>query len=81
MFKVNNTDKGVKAFLTGFKTEDLSAKIDACKDGECSCDCDPELMQRIDNIEVSSEDNGTSIVITGDVDAKELEPLMRECLL
>ena len=81
MFKVTNTDKGVKAFITGFKTEELSAKIEACKSGACSCDCDPQMMQKIDNIEVSSENGGTSIVVTGDVDAKELEPLMKECLL
>ncbi|MFA6191856.1 MAG: hypothetical protein WC665_05840 [Sulfurimonas sp.] len=81
MFKVTNTEKGVKAFITGFKTEELSAKIEECKNGSCSCDCDPQIMQKIENIEVSSENDGTSITVTGDVDAKELEPLMRECLL
>ena len=81
MFKVTNTNKGVKAFITGFKTEELSAKIEACKNGACSCDCDPQMMQKIDNIEVSSENGGTSITVTGNVNAKELEPLMKECLL
>ena len=81
MFKVSNTDKGVKAFLTGFKTEDLSAKIQECQDGECSCDCDPKMMQKIQNIKVESEKDGTSITITGNVKAEELEPMMKECLL
>lgn len=81
MFKVTNTDKGVKAFLTGFKTNELSAKIQECQDGDCSCDCDPQMMQKIQNIEVKSENGGASITITGDVDAKELEPMMKECLL
>ncbi|OIP55212.1 MAG: hypothetical protein AUK54_04515 [Helicobacteraceae bacterium CG2_30_36_10] len=81
MFKMNNTDTGVKAFITGFKTQELSAKIQECKDGECSCNCDPQIMQKITNIEVTSENEGTNIVITGDVDSKELEPLMRGCLL
>jgi hypothetical protein len=81
MLKVLSTDKGVKAFVTGFKTEELSAKIEACKDGSCSCDCDPQMMQRIENIEVASEENGASITITGDVNAEELEPMMKKCLL
>lgn len=81
MFKVSNTNEGVKAFLTGFKTEELSAKIQECQDGSCSCDCDPQIMQKINNIEVKNENDGTSITISGDVDAKELEPLMKECLL
>lgn len=81
MFKINNTNNGVKAFLGGFKAEDLSAKIEACKDGVCSCSCDPQMMQKITNIVVMSEENGASITIDGDVNAQELEPMMRECLL
>lgn len=81
MFKINNTDTGVKAFITGFKTEELSAKIAECQDGHCSCSCDPQIMQKIKNIEVTSENEGTNIIITGDVDSKELEPLMKGCLL
>ena len=81
MFKISNTDKGVKAFITGFKTEELSAKIQECQDGSCSCDCSPQTMEKIQNIEVTSENDGTSIVITGNVKAEELEPMMKECLI
>jgi len=81
MLKVTTTKDGVKAFVTGFKTQDLSVKIEECQDGNCSCNCDPQVMKKIDNIKVSAKDDGTSIVITGDIDAKELEPLMKECLL
>lgn len=81
MFTVKNTENGVKATLSGFKTEDIASKIDACKNGECVCDCDPELMQKIENIEVSGTKDGTSIVITGDVDSQTLEPMMKECLI
>lgn len=81
MFKVNNTDNGVKAFIGGFKAEDLSAKVQECQDGECSCDCDPQMMQKIQNIEISNEKDGASITITGNVNAEELEPMMKECLL
>ncbi|QOP41375.1 hypothetical protein [Sulfurimonas marina] len=81
MFKVNNTQNGVKAFLGGFKAEDVNVKVQECKDGNCSCNCDPQMMEKIENIEVSSEENGASITITGDVKAEELEPMMKECLL
>ncbi len=81
MFNVNNTQNGVKAFLGGFKAEEVNAKVQECKDGNCSCNCDPQMMEKIENIEVSSEENGTSIIITGDVKAEELEPMMKECLL
>ncbi len=81
MFKVQNTTSGVKATLTGFNTKELSEKIDECKNGECSCSCDPEMMKKIQNIEVKGEDDKTSITITGDVNKEELEPMMKECLL
>lgn len=81
MFKVNNTKSGVKAFLGGFKAEDIAAKVQECLDGQCSCACDPQMMEKIENIEVSAEENGASITITGDVRAEELEPMMKGCLL
>lgn len=82
MFKVDNTQNGVKAFLNGFSTQDVSSKIQACQEGSCSCECSPEMMQKIENIEVKSEKDGsTSITITGDVKAEELAPMMKECLL
>lgn len=38
-------------------------------------------MKKIENTEVSAEDNGVSITITGNVKAKELEPMMKGCLV
>lgn len=81
MFKIQNTKSGVKAFLGGFKAEAISKKVQECKDGNCSCDCDPSMMEKITNIEVASAKNGASITITGDVKAEELEPMMKGCLL
>lgn len=78
---VNNTEKGVKAVLTGFNTEAISAKIKECQDGQCSCSCSPEIMKKIKDIEVSGVNETTSINITGDVKAEELAPMMKECLL
>lgn len=81
MFQINNTQRGVKATLQGFRAEDLQEKIDACTEGSCSCSCDPQIMQKITNIEVKNENNGASITITGDVKAETLAPMMQECLL
>jgi len=81
MFKVTNTNTGVNAVLTGFDTKELSEKIAECQSGECACSCSPEIMSKIENIEVSGENSQTTISITGDVKAEELEPMMKECLL
>jgi len=81
MISVKNTNNGVKAFLGGFKAEDIRAKVQECQEGSCSCACDPKMMEKIENIEVSGDENGTSITIRGDVNAEELEPMMRGCLL
>lgn len=81
MFKVKNTLNGIQANLTGFKTKEISDKIEACKNGVCECSCDPEIMKKIENIEVSKTEDGTSITITGNVDAETLTPMMQECLM
>ncbi len=81
MLKVKNTKNGVSAFLSGFKTEDIAAKIEACKNGKCECSCDSEIMGKIQNIELLESENGANIVITGDISADKLTPLMKECFL
>ncbi|MDO9306089.1 MAG: hypothetical protein Q7T77_12255 [Sulfuricurvum sp.] len=79
--EISNQKNGVKAFLSGFSTEELSAKIEACKTGECSCNCDPEIMQKIEGIELTTVEGGSMLSITGNVDANTLAPMMKECLL
>ena len=81
MFKIDNTANGINATLTGFKKEDLTAKIEACKEGSCECSCDPELMKKIENIEVTGSGSETNITVTGDIDAETIAPMMQECLL
>lgn len=81
MFKVSNTANGISATLTGFKKEDVTARIEACQEGSCECACAPEVMKKIKNIEVSGSDSETNITVTGDIDAETIAPMMQECLL
>lgn len=78
---ITNQKNGVKAFLSGFSTEELGNKIEACQNGECDCDCDPSIMQKIEKIDLAAVNGGATITITGDVDAQTLAPMMKECLL
>lgn len=78
---ITNQNNGVKAFLTGFNTEELNAKIEACKNGECACSCDPSMMQKIESINLVMVEGGSTLTITGDVDAQTLAPMMQECLI
>lgn len=78
---ITNQTNGVKAFLGGLSTEELSAKIEACQIGNCDCACDPALMQKIEGLELTSVEGGSILTVTGDVDAQILAPMMKECLL
>ncbi|MDO9208295.1 MAG: hypothetical protein Q7T91_08585 [Sulfuricurvum sp.] len=78
---ITNQTNGVKAFLSGFSTEELGAKIEACQSGNCDCVCDPALMQKIEGIELVTVDGGSMLTVIGDVDAETLAPMMKECLI
>lgn len=79
--EVTNQTNGVKAFLSGFSTQELGAKIEACQNGQCECNCDPELMKKIEGIDLVAVEGGSILTVTGDVDAQTLEPMMQECLI
>lgn len=79
--EITDQKGGVKAFISGFSTEMLSAKIEACQNGICECNCDPAMMQKISNIELASVEGGSTITITGDIEAQTISPMMRECLI
>lgn len=81
MFKINNTANGISATLSGFNMKEVSAKIEACQEGQCECACDPEVMKKIENIEISGSENQTTITVSGDIDAETIAPMMQECLL
>ncbi len=81
MFQINNTAQGVNAVLTGFKSQELEKKIQDCQDGNCSCECDPEIMSKIEDISFSSSADSVTINVKGNIDAQTLAPLMQECLI
>ena len=81
MIKIQGTAKGISATLTGFKKEDIASKIAACQEGSCECACDPEIMSKIEDIQITGNDSETNITVIGDLDAESIAPMMQECLL
>ncbi|MGD9971141.1 MAG: hypothetical protein AB7S65_11880 [Sulfuricurvum sp.] len=77
---ITNQTGGVKAFLTGFSTEELEQKILFCQNGQCECTCDPQIMEKIEEIELSSDAEGSILVLKGELDAASIAPMINECL-
>lgn len=73
--------KGFSAIVNGFSVEELNKKVNECKDGNCSCDCSPDIMEKIENIEVCSYEDAAEIKITGDVTAQTIASMMYKCLI
>lgn len=78
---IKDNGNGITAVLSGFNTADINSKIEACKSGNCSCDCDPSVMEKIENIEVSQLGDKTQISVMGAVDAATIAPMMQSCLM
>ncbi len=78
---ITNQQNGVKARLSGFSTNEIQSKIEACQNGQCDCDCDPSVMAKIEGIELTNENGSTTVTVTGDVDATTLAPMMESCLI
>lgn len=78
---VTNIQNGVRATLKGFSATELGSKIEACQNGQCGCDCDPAVMQKITAIDLKEETDGATLTVTCDVDADTLAPMMQNCLI
>ena len=72
--------KGFSATIKGIQSDTVIQKVNACKEGNCSCECDPAVMDKIENIDVTSAHGSTTISITGDVSSQTLAPMMQSCL-
>lgn len=77
---ITNQKNGVTARLSGFSTDEVESRIEACRNGQCSCDCDPALMAKIDGIDLQTEEDHAVLTVSGDVDADTLAPMMQSCL-
>ncbi|HFU74202.1 MAG TPA: hypothetical protein ENK65_01465 [Helicobacteraceae bacterium] len=81
MIKIEGINNGISATLTGFKKEDIASKIEACQAGACECACDPAVMSKIEDIQITDSDNDTNITVIGDLDVKTIAPMMQACLI
>lgn len=79
--KFTQKTNGVGAVINGISAKDLNQKVSECKDGKCSCDCDPAMMQKIEKIDISTHEDGTHINIIGDIDMETIAPMMEKCLI
>lgn len=79
-FKEMDNKKGFSAFVTTDKGSKIEQKIDECKNRTCSCNCDAQVMGKIQNIETIKNGDGLEIKITGDVSPEMIAPMMNECL-
>ncbi|MDY0194871.1 MAG: hypothetical protein WC253_05230 [Sulfurovaceae bacterium] len=79
--KFKENTKGISALINGFSVEELNKKVSDCKDGNCSCNCSPEIMEKIENIEVCSHKDGAEIKITGDIKVQNIAPMMEKCFI
>ncbi len=79
--EIKDNSNGITAVLTGFSAAEIGSKVEACKSGSCGCDCDPSIMEKIENIEVSQLGDKTQISVTGAVDAATIAPMMQSCLM
>lgn len=79
--KFQQQSKGFSATFSGLNPQEVNKKVQECREGNCSCDCSPEVMQKIENIEVAACQEGTKITITGDVSIESIAPMMHSCLM
>jgi hypothetical protein len=78
---IKDNSNGITAVISGFSVAEISSKVEACKSGNCSCDCDPAVMEKIENIEVSQVGDKTQISVIGAIDSATIAPMMQQCLV
>lgn len=77
--KITNVNKGVGIAIKGdVKFSDIEAMTQDCSDG--NCDCSPEMMSKVDNIQVTGKDGDVNITLQSkELKAKDIESCMGEC--
>lgn len=79
-FKENSQKNGFSAFITTDQKDAIAQKVNECIDGNCSCNCDIEVMKKIENIELLKNENGVEIKISTELSPSDIAPMMKECL-
>ncbi|MCJ7765988.1 MAG: hypothetical protein MUP09_08630 [Thiovulaceae bacterium] len=83
MIKKNlaKTQSGVTINFTGeLKKESVETMVEACREGNCGCDCAPTMMPQINKIAVSGEDGDVTITLHSDtLDIKSVEEAIEGC--
>jgi hypothetical protein len=81
--KVLKTDNGVNIKFTGdIKKNDVQNMIDSCGGGDCGCDCDPAMMEKIEDKLVSGKNGDVTISLVGkDIEVTEIQNALEGCNL
>lgn len=79
---VRKIDTGVKVRMFGeVKKQEIEAMVDECKNGQCRCNCDPAIMEKIEQIDVAGSDGDVAINLTGQqLDAEAIAKAVNECM-
>lgn len=80
--RVEQVDAGVKIQMFGeVKKQDIEKMVEECRSGQCSCSCDPSLMAKIEQIDVSGKDGKVEMSLKGKELSKEsIEVAINECM-
>jgi len=77
--KITDANEGVGIRINGdVKFKDIEAMTQNCSDG--ACDCSPEMMEKIEDIQVSGKDGEVNIRLQSkELNAKDIQSCMSGC--
>lgn len=81
--KVLKTDNGVNINLTGnIKKDDVQNMLNSCEGEECSCSCNPEMLEKIEDKMVSGKNGKVTISLVGkEIEVSDIEKALEGCNL
>ena len=79
--KVSKTDAGINIkFFGNVEKEKIQNMVEDCASGECSCNCDPLLMEKVEDMCVNEDNGEVSISLKGkSIKIEEIENAIKEC--
>jgi len=78
---VNKTDNGVDIEFTGeVNKTDVQNMVNDCSSGQCSCNCDPSLLNKIKEMSVNGIDGKVTISLKGqEIELSEVQNAVNSC--